>query len=81
MGGIEIRTIVEINQNANLFKSSIVLHVGNKYIDVKSILGLTVTLVRDYDYHLEIHGSDEVSAKITMKEIFNKHGLRVIVNE
>ncbi|WP_373229124.1 HPr family phosphocarrier protein [Cohnella sp.] len=77
MGGIEIRAIVEINRNANLFKSSIVLHVGNKCIDVKSILGLTVTLAKDYEYRLEIHGPDEAYAEVTMKEIFKKHGLQV----
>lgn len=81
MSGIEIRTIVEINRNANLFKSSIVLHVNNKYIDVKSILGLTVTLVRDYEYQLEIHGPDEANAKLTMKEVFTKHGIRVKIIE
>lgn len=79
MGGIEIRSIVAINQNANLFKSSIVLCVDNKYIDVKSILGLTVTLVNDYEYQLEIHGPDEELAKLSMKEIFTRHGLKVIV--
>lgn len=79
MGGIEIRTIVEINQNANLFKSSIVLHMDDKYIDVKSILGLTVTLVKDCQYHLEIHGQDEEYAKLAMMEIFKRHGLRVLL--
>lgn len=77
MGGIEIRTIVEINQNANLFKSSIVLLMDDKYIDVKSILGLSVTLVKDCEYQLEIHGPDENSAKLTMKGIFERHGLYV----
>lgn len=37
--------IVEISQAANKFRSSIVLQADNKYIDVKSILGLFTTLV------------------------------------
>ena len=32
--------IVDISQTANKFRSSIVLQAENKYIDVKSILGL-----------------------------------------
>ena len=37
--------IVEIAQTAGQFNSSIVLQADNKYIDVKSILGLFTTLV------------------------------------
>ena len=36
MGGMETKAIVEINQAANQFQSSIVIHVGTKFIDVKA---------------------------------------------
>ena len=75
MGGMETKAIVEINQAANQFQSSIVIHVGTKFIDVKSILGLSVTLFNNQAYKLEIHGPDEEEASMVMKRIFEKHGL------
>ncbi len=75
MGGMETKAIVEINQAANQFQSSIVIHVGTKFIDVKSILGLSVTLFNNQAYKLEIHGPDEEEASEVMKRIFEKHGL------
>ncbi|WP_274361575.1 HPr family phosphocarrier protein [Paenibacillus thermotolerans] len=71
--------IVEIAQTAGKFKSSIVLQYENKYIDVKSILGLFTTLLTDSDYELHVHGPDEEEAKQAMSQAFEKHGLKVIV--
>jgi phosphocarrier protein HPr len=45
MNGKGIRAIVDINQTASGFQSSIVLCANNKHIDVKSIIGLSVTLL------------------------------------
>jgi len=69
--------IVEISQTANKFKASIVLQADNKYIDVKSILGLFTTLIGNHTYGLHIHGPDEDKAKVTMSEVFAKHKLDV----
>jgi phosphocarrier protein HPr len=77
MGGIETRAIVEINQTANNFKSSIVLRTTDKSLDVKSILGLSFTLLSSQSYKLEIYGPDEKEAKEAMANIFNKHSLVV----
>lgn len=76
----EIRGIVEINQTAANFKSSIVLRIShNKYVDVKSILGLSITLLQNHPYKLEIHGPDEVDTKSAMVEVFKKYHLTVEV--
>jgi phosphocarrier protein HPr len=77
MSGIATTAIIEINRTANLYQSSIVLHADHKYIDVKSILGLTLTLIRDEVYRLDVHGPDETEARKGMKEIFEKHGLAI----
>ncbi|MFC5528219.1 HPr family phosphocarrier protein [Cohnella yongneupensis] len=77
MSGIATTAIVEINQTAGSYQSSIVLHCDSKCIDVKSILGLTLSLIRDKAYRLDVHGPDEAEAKKAMKEIFEKHGLAV----
>ncbi|MCD1257937.1 HPr family phosphocarrier protein [Paenibacillus athensensis] len=69
--------IVEISQTANKFRSSIVLQYDNKYIDVKSILGLFTTLLNNGQYALHVHGPDEDEAKAAMKEVFEKHGLSI----
>jgi len=69
--------IVEISQTANKFSSSIVLKYENKYIDVKSILGLFTTLVSASQYELHVHGPDEAEARKQMQEVFNKHDLNV----
>lgn len=80
MGGLETKAIVEINQAANQFQSSIVIQVGSRFIDVKSILGLSVTLFNNQAYKLDIHGSDEEKAMEVMKRIFDKHGLNLNFN-
>ena len=71
--------IVEISQKANQYRSSIVLQAENKYIDVKSILGLFSTLVDKHSYELHVHGADAEEAKQGMAEVFEKHGLKVHV--
>lgn len=72
--------IVEISQTANKFSSSIVLQYENKYIDVKSILGLFTTLVNTSSYELHVHGPDEVEAKEAMIAVFQKHNLSISTN-
>ncbi|WP_274650486.1 HPr family phosphocarrier protein [Paenibacillus humicola] len=71
--------IVDISQTANKFRSSIVLQAENKYIDVKSILGLFTTLVGGHSYELHVHGSDAEEAKAAMAEVFSKHNLNVTI--
>lgn len=73
--------IVDISQTANKFRSSIVLQAENKYIDVKSILGLFTTLVGGHSYELHVHGPDAEEAKAAMAEAFAKHNLNVQVVE
>lgn len=79
MNGLDTRTIVDITKKASEFQSSIVLRANNKHIDVKSILGLSLTLVTTHDYILEIHGPDEEEAKKAMVEVFENHDLTVKV--
>ncbi|WP_127531495.1 HPr family phosphocarrier protein [Paenibacillus kobensis] len=71
--------IVEISQTASQFRSSIVLQAENKYIDVKSILGLFTTLLGGHAYELHVHGPDAEDAKKAMAEVFAKHNLNVTV--
>ncbi|WP_068785074.1 HPr family phosphocarrier protein [Paenibacillus phocaensis] len=71
--------VVEIAQTAGKFTSSIVLQADNKYIDVKSILGLFTTLVNTKSYELHVHGPDAEEAKKAVTEAFTKHGLDVKV--
>lgn len=71
--------VVEIAQTASKFTSSIVLQADNKYIDVKSILGLFTTLVTGNSYELHVHGSDAEEASAALTEVFAKHGLKVTV--
>ena len=71
--------IVDISQTANKFSSSIVLQAENKYIDVKSILGLFTTLVGGHSYELHVHGPDAEEAKTAMAEVFAKHNLDIKV--
>ena len=73
--------IVEISQTASKFSSSIVLKYENKYIDVKSILGLFTTLVSSSQYELHVHGPDEAEARKAMSEVFAKHELNVNLAE
>ncbi|MDU0204737.1 HPr family phosphocarrier protein [Paenibacillus sp. MAH-36] len=77
MGGLETKAIIEINQAANQFQSSIVIQVGMRFIDVKSILGLSVTLFNNQTYKLDIQGPDEEEAIEVLKGIFDKHGLKI----
>ncbi|MBD2862593.1 MULTISPECIES: HPr family phosphocarrier protein [Paenibacillus] len=71
--------IVEVSQTANKFRSSIVLQYENKFIDVKSILGLFTTLLDSGVYDLHVHGPDAEEAKAAMVEVFKKHNLQVNV--
>lgn len=71
--------IVEISQTANKYRSSIVLQYDNKYIDVKSILGLFTTLLTTGTYNLHVHGPDADEAKKAMSEVFAKHTMSVVV--
>ncbi|MFP3121870.1 HPr family phosphocarrier protein [Ectobacillus funiculus] len=71
------RIVVEINEAANKFQSSIVITTDNKNIDAKSILGLTYTVLNSKTFKLEIHGPDEEEAKREMTHIFWKHNLPV----
>lgn len=71
--------VVDIAQTAGKFTSSIVLQADNKYIDVKSILGLFTTLLGNQSYELHVHGPDAEEAKKAMTEVFAKHGLNVDV--
>ncbi|EGL18929.1 MULTISPECIES: HPr family phosphocarrier protein [Paenibacillus] len=73
--------IVEISQTANQFRSSIVLQYDNKYIDVKSILGLFTTLLSSGNYELHVHGPDADEAKKAMAEVFAKHQLAIQIVE
>ncbi|GGH25806.1 HPr family phosphocarrier protein [Paenibacillus segetis] len=71
--------VVEIAQTAGKFASSIVLQADNKYIDVKSILGLFTTLVNTQSYELHVHGSDAEEAKAAVAAVFAKYDLNVKV--
>ncbi|EFM12922.1 MULTISPECIES: HPr family phosphocarrier protein [Paenibacillus] len=71
--------IVEISQTASQFRSSIVLQAENKYIDVKSILGLFTTLLGGQSYELHVHGPDAEEAKKAMANVFAKHNLNITV--
>ncbi|MDB4866026.1 MAG: HPr family phosphocarrier protein [Cohnella sp.] len=73
--------IVELSQTANKFRSSVVLQAENKYIDVKSILGLFTTLVGNHAYELHVHGPDAEEAKQAVAAVFAKHNLNVKVME
>jgi phosphocarrier protein HPr len=77
MPGANNAAIVEISQTAGKFQSSIVLEYDNKYIDVKSILGLFTTLVSGGTYALHVHGADAEEAKAAVAEVFAKYGLTV----
>lgn len=73
--------IVEINHTANRFESSIVLLVNDKHIDVKSMLGLSISLFHDDTFMLEIHGPDEEQAKEALIKAFVNHSLRINLKE
>lgn len=71
--------VVELAQTASKFRSSIVLQADNKYIDVKSILGLFTTLIGGRSYELHVHGPDAEEAKKEMLKVFAKYNLDVKV--
>ncbi|MCI2256112.1 HPr family phosphocarrier protein [Domibacillus sp. 8LH] len=73
------QVVVEINQTASKFKSSIVIMTDNQTIDAKSILGLTYSILNSKSFKLEIHGPDEEEAKVAMSSVFWKHSLPVEV--
>ncbi|MBD8114846.1 HPr family phosphocarrier protein [Priestia megaterium] len=73
------KVVVEINETANKFQSSIVIKTDDKTIDAKSILGLTYTVLSSKKFELEIHGSDEEDAKKAMSHVFWKNNLPVEV--
>lgn len=71
--------VVEIAQTASRYSSSIVLQAENKYIDVKSILGLFTTLVSSQQYELHVIGPDAEDAKAAMVQVFEKHDLNIVI--
>ncbi|MGC9935163.1 HPr family phosphocarrier protein [Priestia aryabhattai] len=73
------KIVVEINETANKFQSSIVIKTDDKTIDAKSILGLTYTVLSSKKFELEIHGPDEEGAKKAMSHVFWKNNLPVEV--
>lgn len=73
-----IRAIVEINMKAHKYTSSIVLIIGpDHFIDVKSLLGLGMTLDRSIPYRLYVYGPDQREAKAAMQELFARHRLQL----
>lgn len=80
MKGISTNAVVEINNTASRYKSSIVMRIDNKSIDVKSILGLSLTLLYNQNYTLEVYGPDEAEAKQAMRDVLEKHGLTASID-
>lgn len=74
------RLVVELNKAAQPFQSSIVLKTDHRSIDVKSILGLTHSILTSKSFQLEIHGPDEEEAKETMVQVFHDFHVPVQVN-
>ncbi|WP_050183827.1 HPr family phosphocarrier protein [Domibacillus robiginosus] len=75
------QAVVEINETASKFKSSIVMKTDGKLIDAKSMLGLSYTILHSKTFYLEIHGKDEEEAKTEMTKVFWKYNLPVEVSE
>ncbi|WJD83549.1 HPr family phosphocarrier protein [Priestia megaterium] len=73
------KVLVEINDTANKFDSSIVIRTDNKNIDAKSMLGLTYAVLDSQTFKIEVHGPDEDQAKIAMSRVFWKNNLPVTV--
>jgi phosphocarrier protein HPr len=78
-GSLDSKNLLKIVHTANKFDSSIVLHTPEKVIDVKSFLGLSVSLAENTEYQLEIHGNDEAEAKKAMLESFHNYGIQVVI--
>ena len=74
-------TVVEINNTASKFESSIVVKTDNKLIDAKSMLGLAYSVLHSRTFYLEIHGSDEEEAKAEMLRVFWKYNLPAETNK
>ncbi|WP_046176449.1 HPr family phosphocarrier protein [Domibacillus indicus] len=72
--------VVELNKTAQQFQSSIVLKTDHRSIDVKSILGLTHSILTSKAFKLEIHGPDEEQAKREMAQVFHDFHMSVEVN-
>ncbi|WP_286160741.1 HPr family phosphocarrier protein [Virgibacillus sp. 7505] len=75
-----IHAVVDINHEASKYESSIVLITGSRVIDVKSMLGLSNSILNSEEYKLEIYGSDEEAAKQAMRKLFAENGLVVTIN-
>ncbi|MBO1511504.1 HPr family phosphocarrier protein [Metabacillus bambusae] len=75
------QAVVEINQVASKFESSIVMITDDKVIDAKSMLGLSFSIFSSKSFKLEIHGKDEEDAKKAMLEVFTKNKLPVEINK
>lgn len=80
LGPTFARFVVELNKTAQPFQSSIVLKTDHRSIDVKSILGLTHSILTSKKFQLEIHGSDEEKAKEEMVQVFRDFHIPVQVN-
>lgn len=76
-GSFAAKKMTNIVHAAHKFESSIVLHTQNRTIDVKSFLGLSVSLIKGSEYTLEIHGDDEEEAKKEMIRVFSEFGIKV----
>ncbi|UCZ54981.1 HPr family phosphocarrier protein [Bacillus shivajii] len=76
-GSVPTQKMVEVVQEANKYKSSIVMHTNNRTVDVKSFLGLTVSLLELKESELEIHGVDEEEAKKAMLDALSKLDIKV----
>jgi phosphocarrier protein HPr len=74
------QVVVEINQTANKFESSIVIVTDKQSIDAKSILGLTYSVLSSSSFKLEIYGPDQEEAKKELLHVFWKFNLPVTVN-
>ena len=75
------QAVVDINQVASQFESSIVIITDHKVIDAKSMLGLSFSILNSKSFKLEIHGKDEEDAKSAMQEVFVKNKLPVEINK
>ncbi|MCP3763592.1 HPr family phosphocarrier protein [Domibacillus sp. A3M-37] len=80
LGPTFARFVVELNKTAQPFQSSIVLKTDSRSIDVKSILGLTHSVLTSKAFQLEIHGPDEEQAKQDMVQVFRDFHISVEVN-
>ncbi|RSL34029.1 HPr family phosphocarrier protein [Salibacterium salarium] len=80
-GSFDPQKMTNIVHKAHEFKSSIVLHTQNRTVDVKSFLGVSISLIRGSESILEIHGEDEEEAKEEMVKAFSNYGMDVEIKE